>query len=94
MPTRHDLDETPSTHALAVAAACDGAPHGEAWTALAQTAGRGRLGRGWRSPSGLPNIALSVVVRPPWTTRDLPQTPLLAPAGAKSLRKAKAHSER
>ncbi len=62
------LEETDSTNQVALNAAADGAPHGSAWVADAQTAGRGRreVGgrrRDWFSPPGY-NLHMSVLLRP------------------------------
>ncbi len=53
---------TTSTNADLRALAEQGAPHGTALVAGAQTAGRGRLGRVWETPAG--SLALSVLLRP------------------------------
>lgn len=58
------LHETGSTNDVALRAAADGAPDGTSVLALAQTAGRGRRGRAWASPSGA-GLYFSVVIRPP-----------------------------
>jgi BirA family biotin operon repressor/biotin-[acetyl-CoA-carboxylase] ligase len=55
--------ETDSTNSRAVDLALKGAPHGTVVCADSQTAGRGRLGRGWESPPGS-NIYLSLLLRP------------------------------
>lgn len=62
------LEEADSTNQIALNAAADGAPHGSAWIADAQTAGRGRreVGgqrRSWFSPPGA-NLHMSVLLRP------------------------------
>lgn len=54
---------TGSTNDDAKAAAVAGAPHGAAFLADAQTAGRGRGDHTWHSPSG-ENLYMSVVLRP------------------------------
>jgi BirA family biotin operon repressor/biotin-[acetyl-CoA-carboxylase] ligase len=54
---------TASTNDDARAAAAAGAPHGAAFVADAQTAGRGRGGHTWHSPAG-ENLYLSLVLRP------------------------------
>jgi BirA family biotin operon repressor/biotin-[acetyl-CoA-carboxylase] ligase len=54
---------TASTNDDARAAAASGAPHGAAFLADAQTAGRGRGGHAWHSPPG-ENLYLSIVLRP------------------------------
>ncbi len=64
---------TGSTNADAGALARDGAPHGSAVWADAQTDGRGRLGRTWESPPQ-GNVYLSIVLRP---TLPLDRVPLL-----------------
>jgi BirA family biotin operon repressor/biotin-[acetyl-CoA-carboxylase] ligase len=62
--TRLDLRaETGSTNADAVAAAQAGEPEGLVVVAELQTAGRGRLGRGWTSPARA-GLAVSVLLRP------------------------------
>jgi len=57
------LPETPSTNAYAAARARAGAPEGYVVTTEHQTAGRGRLDRGWETPARSA-LALSVVLRP------------------------------
>ncbi len=54
---------TNSTNEDARRAAASGAPHGAAFLADAQTAGRGRGSHTWHSPAGQ-NVYLSVVLRP------------------------------
>ncbi len=56
------LKETPSTNGVAKAWAIEGAPHGSMVVAEKQTAGRGRLGRGFESPPG--GIYMSIILRP------------------------------
>jgi BirA family biotin operon repressor/biotin-[acetyl-CoA-carboxylase] ligase len=55
--------ELASTNDRALAWARAGAPHGAVVTADAQTAGRGRLGRTWRSPAE-DDLYVSMVLRP------------------------------
>lgn len=57
------LDETESTNTEAKNLAGQGAVHGTAVVADRQTAGRGRMGRSFESPSGT-GIYMSVIVRP------------------------------
>jgi len=57
------VDRTASTNDDARAAAAAGAPHGAAFLADEQTAGRGRGGHRWHSPPGS-NIYLSLLLRP------------------------------
>lgn len=58
----HFLAETTSTNDVAAALAERGAPAGTTVVALAQTAGRGRLGRTWFSPPGA-GLYVSIVCR-------------------------------
>jgi len=60
--TLHVLDEVPSTNTAAAELARENAPHGTVVVAGCQTAGRGRLGRHWHSPSGK-NLYCSVLLR-------------------------------
>jgi BirA family transcriptional regulator, biotin operon repressor / biotin---[acetyl-CoA-carboxylase] ligase len=62
------LPETGSTNDVALAMAERGAPEGAMVIALAQTAGRGRMGRVWYSPPGA-GLYVSLVCR---TIRALP----------------------
>lgn len=68
-PRNAVLDEVGSTNDLARVMGEEGAPHGTWIAARAQTGGRGRLGREWKSATG--NLFLSVVLRP---ARDYPMT--------------------
>lgn len=56
------FDTVDSTNDLARSLAAEGAPEGTVVWARAQTAGRGRRGRGWHSPPG--NLFLSILLRP------------------------------
>lgn len=60
--TLHLLEETPSTNGAALTLAQEGAEDGTVVVAERQTAGRGRLGRGWYSPRG-ENLYCSVILR-------------------------------
>lgn len=55
-----------STNAQAKILAEEGAPEGTLVLADAQTAGRGRKGRGWESPSGI-NVYLTLVLKPKYS---------------------------
>ncbi len=57
------FDETDSTNIRARKLAEEGAPHGTLVVADCQTAGKGRRGRDWSSPSGT-GIWMSIVLRP------------------------------
>mgnify|MGYP000870113457 CR=1 FL=1 len=67
---------TTSTNDLAKEAARAGCVHGALFLADAQTAGRGRQGRAWSSPSG-ENLLLSVVYRSPLLRRFPARRPLV-----------------
>lgn len=71
--------ECGSTNDLAGERARGGAPAGLVVAADAQTAGRGRLGRSWHSPSGA-NLYFSVVLRPTRPAAEIPSLTLLAGA--------------
>jgi BirA family biotin operon repressor/biotin-[acetyl-CoA-carboxylase] ligase len=64
------LREVDSTNAQARRLARGGAPDGTAVLAEGQTAGRGRRGQPWFSPSGV-NLYASVLLRPSLRPRDL-----------------------
>ncbi|MBE0416685.1 MAG: biotin--[acetyl-CoA-carboxylase] ligase [Coriobacteriia bacterium] len=70
---------TGSTNADAAALARAGAPHGTAVLASRQTAGRGRLGRSWESPTG--GVYVSAVLRPPFPPAALTGLPLAVAVG-------------
>jgi hypothetical protein len=77
-PVRFE-EVTPSTQALALAMAADGAPE---WTLVAaghQTAGRGRLERTWHDRAGS-SLLVSVVLRPSLAPGDAGLLSLLAGA--------------
>lgn len=71
--------ETGSTNADAAALARAGAVHGTAVLASRQTAGRGRLGRSWESPTG--GVYVSAVLRPPLAPAALTGMPLAVATG-------------
>ena len=64
------LETVDSTNTLAKKLAAGGAPHGTVLIADRQTAGRGRLGRSFASPSGV-GVYLSVILRPEAPPRAL-----------------------
>ena len=73
------FDSIGSTNDEAKRLAAEGAPE---WTVVAtdhQTAGRGRLGRGWVTPPGRA-LTFSVLLRPPIPAADAPILSLLAAA--------------
>jgi len=71
------LATTTSTNDEAHRAARAGAPHGAAWVAEQQTAGRGRRGRVWVSPPG-EGLLFSVLLRMGCAPAKLPPVALLA----------------
>ncbi len=60
-----------STNSLSKELACNGYPEGTVVIAEAQTAGRGRLGRAWESPSGK-GIWMSFILRPDIMASEAP----------------------
>jgi BirA family biotin operon repressor/biotin-[acetyl-CoA-carboxylase] ligase len=73
----HYLSEVDSTNLYALRIAEEGAPEGEIVIADSQSRGKGRLGRGWVSPSHF-NIYLSVLLRPKLPPLHAPQITLMA----------------
>ncbi|TKB73487.1 MAG: biotin--[acetyl-CoA-carboxylase] ligase [Nitrospira sp.] len=71
------LSDTSSTNAVALDAAEAGAPDGAVIVADRQSAGRGRLGRTWRSPGGL-NLYCSIIIRHLPTDERLGWLPLIS----------------
>jgi BirA family biotin operon repressor/biotin-[acetyl-CoA-carboxylase] ligase len=73
----HHFPTLSSTNDLAKDLGRREAPEGTLVVAEAQTAGRGRLGRGWESPPGV-GLYVSLLLRPPLPPSDLPQITLTA----------------
>lgn len=71
------FDEVDSTNTAALAAIGRGVEDGTVFLAEGMTAGRGRLGRVWYSPSGV-NIYCTVVLRPGIPPARLPLITLMA----------------
>ncbi|MBU5444003.1 MULTISPECIES: biotin--[acetyl-CoA-carboxylase] ligase [unclassified Paenibacillus] len=71
------VETAASTQTLAQQLAAQGAPEGALVIAEEQTAGRGRMGRSWHSPSGK-GIWMSLVLRPRISLQFTPQLTLLA----------------
>ncbi len=65
------FDEVSSTNDIALEMAGNGMPEGLAILAESQTAGKGRQGRDWFSPSGK-NIYMSLLLRPSVQMREYP----------------------
>jgi BirA family biotin operon repressor/biotin-[acetyl-CoA-carboxylase] ligase len=84
----HYLDTTDSTNRVAFDLAREGAGHGTAVIAEAQTAGRGRLGRSFHSPAHQ-NLYTSIVLRPELHTAD---APTLIPSAAIAVAEAVAET--
>ena len=77
-------EEIDSTQYRARDLAFSGAPHGTLVISEVQTGGRGRLGRGWGSPTG--GIWMSLVLRPDLKTEHTPRITQAAAVGvAKAL---------
>ena len=74
-------DVVGSTNDIARQLARQGAPEGTVVVAEAQTAGRGRLGRGWQAAPGT-GLLLSVVLRPTLAAQRLAWLPVLAGVAA------------
>ena len=72
--------ETDSTQQVARELARAGAEEGTVVIAETQTAGRGRLGRGWHSPPGR-NLYCSILLRPALAPDVVPQLALVAGLG-------------
>jgi BirA family biotin operon repressor/biotin-[acetyl-CoA-carboxylase] ligase len=73
----HFHDTVPSTNEVAFRLAADGAEHGEVVVAEQQTAGKGRRGRTWVSPTGL-NLYFSAILRPELAPQHAPELTLVA----------------
>lgn len=71
------LEETDSTNRVADVAGAAGAPEGLLIVADAQTAARGRMGRGWFSPRGV-NLYCSLLLRPGAAPHEAMSLPLVA----------------
>ncbi len=74
------LDETDSTQTVARRLAGEGAPDGTLVWALRQTAGKGRMGRRWRSAPG--GLYLSWLIRPSFPPARLGEFSLACGAAA------------
>ncbi|MEW5737505.1 MAG: biotin--[acetyl-CoA-carboxylase] ligase [Myxococcota bacterium] len=86
--TVHHFESIDSTNRAAFELAQDGAFHGEVVIAEAQTAGKGRRGRTWSSPSGK-NLYCSVILRPEIPPARAPELTLVAAVAlAETLREA------
>lgn len=80
------LAETPSTNTYAFRLAEEGEPEGTVIAAESQSAGKGRMGRLWSSPSGV-NLYCSIILRPRIAPVNASQiTFLSAVAAARAIR--------
>ena len=77
----HYFDEIDSTQEAARELAASGADQGTLVIAERQTAGRGRMGRTWHSPSGV-NLYTTIILRPPIPLADVPRMSLVAGVAA------------
>jgi len=73
----HHFFKIGSTNDVALEMAHEGAPHGTVVLAEQQTAGRGRVGRGWHSEKSN-GIYMSVLLRPALTPAEAPLITLVA----------------
>ena len=74
------LDRIDSTQALARRLACEGAPDGTLVWSLVQSAGKGRMGRRWRSAPG--GLYVSWLIRPRFSPKRLAEFSLSCGAAA------------
>lgn len=72
----HAFSHVDSTNTVAFRLALNGASEGEVVVVESQTAGKGRMGRQWESPSGV-NIYLSIILRPPFPPSKIPMITLM-----------------
>src|ERR1700722_10911263 len=77
----HYFEEVESTQNIARNLAAEGAPHGTVVIAETQSAGRGRMGRAWHSPSGV-NLYTTIILRPPIALAEVPRLSLVAGVAA------------
>lgn len=73
----HYFEEVDSTQEIARELAAQGAPQGTAVIAETQTAGRGRMGRGWHSPPGV-NLYTTIILRPAMPLSEVARLSLVA----------------
>jgi BirA family transcriptional regulator, biotin operon repressor / biotin---[acetyl-CoA-carboxylase] ligase len=73
----HHYDQVGSTQDIARQLALEGAAHGTVVIAETQTAGRGRLGREWFSPTGV-NLHTTIILKPAITPGEVPVLGLVA----------------
>jgi BirA family biotin operon repressor/biotin-[acetyl-CoA-carboxylase] ligase len=84
----HFHESLPSTNQAAFKLATEGAEHGEVVVAEQQTAGKGRRGRTWVTPTGL-KLYFSAILRPELAPQHAPELTLVAAVAlAETLREA------
>ena len=77
----HYFNEVASTQRVAAEMADEGAASGTVVIAELQTAGRGRLGRSWHSPSGV-NLYMTIILRPTRPLAEVSRLSLVAGVAA------------
>jgi len=77
----HYFDEVATTQHVAAELADEGAAQGTVVIAERQTAGRGRIGRSWHSPSGV-NLYTTIILRPSIPLGQVPRLSLVAGVAA------------
>src|SRR5580693_5550589 len=77
----HYFEEVESTQNIARNLAAEGAPQGTVVVAETQSAGRGRMGRGWHSPPGV-NLYTTIILRPRIPMAEVPRLSLVAGVAA------------
>src|ERR1700691_3115664 len=77
----HYFDEIDSNQEAARELAAGGADQGTLVIAEQQTAGRGRMGRTWHSPSGV-NLYATIILRPTMPIAEVPRLSLVAGVAA------------
>lgn len=73
----HYFEQVDSTQEVARELAASGAAHGTIVVAERQTAGRGRMGRTWHSPTGV-NLYTTIILRPAMPLAEVPRLSLVA----------------
>lgn len=77
----HYFAETGSTQEIARQLAAEGAAQGTVVIAETQSAGRGRMGRGWHSPPGV-SLYMTIILRPRLALAEVPRLSLVAGVAA------------
>ena len=77
----HYFEEVGSTQEIARQLAAEGAAQGAVVIAETQSAGRGRMGRGWHSPPGV-SLYMTIILRPSLALAEVPRLSLVAGVAA------------